>query len=224
MISVLDLWNAELEYSKKNQSGSDSVDAWNLRLKQVQIAFLNILAPLCETNQVAVNLLQPVIVESDTIISSAAGVLTKPSNCIYPLSYSLVTNDGQFEVRYLRYNQLQTYKKLTQRRPDSSKNRVYITMLNNNLRCSPEEALSFKMIYVKEAPEAVIAFTEDDSGDEDKLVYDSNNSVDLVWDSSCYNIILYMMLERKGVSMREPLLNEFAQLGLNVELMNIKSN
>jgi hypothetical protein len=46
------------------------------------------------------------------------------------------------------------------------------------------------------------------------MTYDAGNTVDLAWPSSAANLILYKMLEKYGVSVREQLLQEYAKYGI----------
>src|SRR5690606_35038297 len=92
--------------------------------------------------------------------------------------------------------------------------RVYFLSIGSDIQLYPKEAIPYEISFIGHPPEAKIAFTYQEVGGEDVMTYDGNDSEDLVWDKNAFNFIVYMMLDKYGVSSRENILNEFAQMGL----------
>jgi hypothetical protein len=78
----------------------------------------------------------------------------------------------------------------------------------------PAQAIPFSVFYLVYPDEAKIAFTFSETDDEDIMTYDQADSVDLGWPASATNLILYKMLEKYGVQVREQLLQQYAEYGI----------
>lgn len=206
------VWDRVNDYVKKYQSGFDAVEDYNGKFYQVQYELANYLISIHAINEKAQELLQPLIV-SAPVTASSTGFINKPAEFMYYLS-------GSYEgkpIHKLSANQLDTYELLPQRRGDLDKKRVNITGIDGGWEARPATAFSAKIRYVKQPPVSTIAFTIQSTEDEDILAYDDDATVDFVWSDECINLIVYMMLEKYGVSMREKLLQEYSQLGLAKE-------
>lgn len=206
------LYNRVNDYLKKYQSGFDTVADYNGKFYQVQYELANYLIAIHARNERAQQYLQPLIVSAN-VTSSASGVMPLPAEFMYYLSGEYLGKP----IHKVSVNQLITYETLPQRRGDLSKSRVNITGINNGWLAKPASVFTVLINYVKHPPASSIAFTLSATGEEDILTYDEPNTVDFVWSEDCINLLVYMMLDKVGMSVREELLREYAQLGLAQE-------
>jgi hypothetical protein len=150
--------------------------------------------------------------------TSDSGVLTiaPVSGERYCRIISLFTTikNNVYAVYQVQENELGIIQRMQQRRPDVSRKQVYY-LDNNAIQLYPQQVLSVSGFYFIYPTEAKISFTESVVDGEDTQVIDPSNTVDLAWNPSASNIILYKMLEKYGISVREELLQQYSQLGLN---------
>lgn len=200
------------DISRKHQSGLLSVAEFNRFFAIAQTELVNYLISIHPVNEMADEYLQPVITTAP-VTASSTGIITKPTGFLYYLSGSY---NGK-PIHKLTSNQIDTYEQIPQRRGDLAKNRVNIAGIDNGWEARPASAFTAKIRYVKNVPEAKLVFTKETVSGEDRLVYNDASSIDCVWNESCINLLGYMMLEKRGVSIREQLLQEYSQLGIAKE-------
>lgn len=198
------------DYAKKHQSGLDIAEDYNSRFAEVQQELANYLISIIG-NERAEQLLDPLIVTDTT--ETIDGVIAKPTSLLYLLSGSY---NGK-PIHKLSANQMETYEMIPQRRGDLTKNRVNIDSSNQKWRVKPETATGIKVKYVKAPPVSTIAFTYQSNEDEDIMEYNELATVDFVWGVDCIPLLVYMMLEKYGISVRERILQEYARLGIKEE-------
>lgn len=203
------LYDRTNDYLKKYQSGFDTVVDFNGKFYQVQYEFANYLISILGTNERAAEYLSHLIL-TDNATASAGGVIPKPTDFMHYLSASYLGKP----VHNISPNQIDTYELIPQRRGSLAKKRVNITGISTGWEARPATAFDIKVRYVKQPPAASIVFTEQETSNEYVLVYNDASTVDFIWTEDCMNILLFMMLEKIGIAVREQLLNEYAQLGL----------
>lgn len=206
------LYDRTNDYLKKYQSGFDTIEDFNGKLYQVQYELANFLISIYARNERAQQYLEPILVSAD-VTGSGSGVMATPPDFMLFMSAEYAGKP----VHKVSVNQLVAYEQIPQRRGDLVKKRVNITGINNGWLAKPASAYTITVNYVKHPPIATIAFTETETEDEDILAYDDDNTIDFVWSEDCINLLLYMMLDKIGLSVREDVIREYAQLGLNQE-------
>jgi len=203
-----------IDYAKKYQSGLDVAKDYNSRLAEVQQELANYLCSIAGLNERAEQLLDPLIVGATTA-APVSGLIERPEDFMFLLS-------GAYEgkpIHKLSSNQLATYEQIPQRRGDLTKSRVNIASVEGKWDVRPLTATGIVLRYVKIPPLATIVFTYSSTADEDIMVYDDAATVDFVWGEGCIPLLIYMMLEKYGVSVREELLREYARLGISSEVV-----
>lgn len=219
----LDLWQRINQYGQKYMSGQQVVDTFNGALSEVQNEVFSMLSPYYSTNE-KVRAILAVWVKSvnasatngayaipsgdddpqfDRVISLGVTDIATPPNILY-------------EINPISEGELVFASRMPQRAPDLSKKRVYYLVdAPTTVNFFPKPAsLPFLMYYLVFPDEAKIAFTFSETDDEDIMTYDPDNSVQLKWTKDARNLILYKMLEKYGVTVREQLLQEYSRLGL----------
>lgn len=200
------------DYAAKYQSGLDVVTNYNSRFAEVQQELSNYLISIIGFNERAEQLLDPLI-KDFTTAAPTDGLITRPEDFSHFLS-------GAYEgspIHKLSPNQMATYEQIPQRRGDLSKKRVNISSVGGKWDVKPATATGIKVRYVISPPTSTIAFTYSSTDDEYIMAYDDGSTVDFVWGEECIPLLVYMMLDKYGLSVREQLLMEYARLGIAKE-------
>lgn len=227
-----DLWLRVSQYAQKYMSGAQNVATFNGALSEVQNEVFSMLSPYYSTNEKVRGLLAVWVKSINATATN--GVYSIPSGSNDPQFdrvISLAVTDGanppniQYEINPISEGELVYVNRLPQRKPDLTKKRVYFLVdAPTTINFFPKVAsLPFFMYYIVFPTEAKIAFTYTETDDEDVMTYDSGNSVQLQWTKDARNLILYKMLEKYGVTVREQLLQVYAQLGIS-EMLSQPNN
>lgn len=221
MIAVYDfLWLRLADYAAKYQSGTDVVSAFNSKLSEVQVETFNNLVPFYEVSEKVKTLLDVWVKEqvgsSDSTGFVTAGigdeVVNRPISIGYTSGGSII-----FSIVEIGETELIAIARMPQRQPNVAKKNVYYRFNSpSTLQFYPKAITPYDMFYFIYPSEAHIAFTFTSTADEDIMTYDPTDSIDLAWPSSASNLILYGMLQKYGVSVRESLLQEYSKYGIDM--------
>ena len=224
------LWKRLADYAKKFQSGMDVVDEFNTRLAEVQLELVNTLAPYYQVNE-KVRSIMSIWVRSLSGTSSSTGLIVRPPvvdgvEFMRVLSMGYVNSTGlmSFDISQTTEGEIVIANRIPQRRPSIAKRIVNYVSVGNTIQLYPQQAIQYSMFYLVYPKEAKIAFAYTSIDDEDVMTLDVANTVNLAWDKTAANIILYMMMEKYGVGNREMLLVEYGKLGINASLNEGGSN
>jgi hypothetical protein len=219
MIAVYDfLWLRLGDYAAKYQSGTDTVTAFNTKLAEVQLELHSDFSPYYGKNEKVTTLLD-FWVKQQTGTSPGTGIETIGTdleivNRIISAGYA-PSGAITFAIPAVAENELPAIARIPQRAPNVSKKIVYHRFTSpDTVYFYPAAAIPYFIFYLIYPLEAHIAFTYTSTDDEDIMTYDPDNSVDLQWPESASNLILYLMLEKYGVSVREQLLQTYAEYGI----------
>lgn len=222
MIAVLFLWNRIDAYGAKYQSGTDTVAYFNSALAEVQLEIYNEFSPLYDQNEKVKDLLN-FWVKQQAGTSAPDGtqsIGTDPEIVERPLSIGYT--DGTnilFQIPEVSESELIAIARIPQRAPNVAKKIVYYRFnIPGALNFYPAAETPYFAFYFIYPTPANIAFTFTETDDEDIMTYDSVNSVDLEWPESATNLILYKMLEKYSINVREELLEEYSRYGITQEL------
>lgn len=227
MIQVNQLWKRTGQYGVKYQAGQNLVDAFNGALDEVQLELYNQLAPIYQSNEKVRSLLA-VWVKKQYDTASNGTYTVGNSQGLFDRVVGMSVTDTTaptpnilYAIEPIMEAELTYAARIPQRAPSLAKKRVYYLVDGpTTINLYPAAAsIPFLLFYLVFPTAAYIAFTYTETDDEYIQTYDPTNSQDLAWTSDAFNLILYMMLDKFGVSVREQLLMEYAKLGLT-ELMS----
>lgn len=218
MVSVLFIWNRISAYGQKYQSGMDTVSYFNSSLEEVSNEIFNDFSPSYGKNE-NVNVLMDYWVRQQVQTSPGTGIDTIGTD---PEIVNRILSAGyapsgviQFGIPSVQENELVAIARIPQRAPNVTAKIVYYRYNTpNTVYFYPAQAIPYFIFYLIYPTEAHIAFTYTSTDDEDIMTYDEADSVDLAWPESASNLILYKMLEKYGISVREELLQEYAKYGV----------
>jgi hypothetical protein len=221
MIKVYDfLFQRLSDYAQKYQSGLDVESSFNSKMAEVQLEVFNQFQPYYAVNEQVRVLLSPWVKSWNNYTTGFDGVVpyptADPNDFCRVISLFVMGNNNTpiYEIAQVNENELGIIQRMPQRRPSSEKKRVYY-LDTDRIQLYPQQAISISGFYFVYPTDAKIAFTYNIIDGEDVRVYDSVNSIDLQWNESAANLILYKMLEKYGVSVREDLLMQYSRLGLS---------
>lgn len=223
MISISAVWNRVNELGKTGTSGYDSQDEFNDKIYSVQLELAEVLADVYEENQKASDALAPFIIKTD-ITTLSNGLITKPSDYLHLCTIWLLRNGNIYPTAKLPVNGTATTLTSPVRGPSLVNNDVAYNFVNDKIQLYPNAIMTVRVIYIKQPDLAKITLIPASNADSDYLTVDANpaNTIDLKWPVSMFNIIVYMVLEKLGIEMKEQLLVEFAMLGIQRERINTK--
>lgn len=212
MISFVEFIDRLTDLTKKNQSGFESGAGIVGKTNQCQLELAQYLYSIFEINNNAVDLAAP-ITSTFTGTSSANGILPYPEDYNHLLSLRYVKKSKvTVKCQRIALSQLGIIEKIPQRKPSLEKDRILYTYQDNGIQVYPETALNFKGIHAKYPPDVAIEYSFTNVGGEPKRTVSS--VTDLVWNKNVYNLLLYMVMDKMGLSVRDQLLSEYAQLGI----------
>lgn len=214
MILTVDVWEGVSRLAKSGTAGYQDEEEFNSDLNAVQIALMSMLAPMYSTDQVIKDILGPFI-EPLTGTSSATGVLAKPSD-YFQLATVAISGYPAFSIDV---SEIQMLQFIPSRRPSATDNRYYYFMQSDSINLLPSAVHTVTGTYIRQPDEASIILTPVSEDDRDYVTPTSTDNLE--WPQRVFNIIVYMMLLKLGLSFEKQLIMEFAQLGINTELLNI---
>lgn len=220
MIKILDVWNRISAYGSKYQSGMDTVAYFNSSISEVQKEIFNDTSPFFDVND-KVRVLLNSWVREQYGLTDASGIDTiggAPEIVNRLLSVG-VTDGSQnllFSIPETTESELVGIARMPQRAPNFAAKKVYYRFNDpDQLQLYPRQAINYLTYYLIYPLESHIAFTFTETDDEDIMTYDPTNSVDLAWPDSAYNLIVYKVLEKYAIEVREQLLQSYAAFGFN---------
>jgi hypothetical protein len=230
MVAIYDfLWKRYIDYAKKYQLQVDTVDDFNTKIAEIQIEAITILAPYYQFNEKVRGLIEPWI-RRIYDISDQNGQILRPERVgtLEPvteeyyrlLSIGVIDVNGNilYNIDPIVENELMLCMRIPQRKPDLTKMRAYYIQYDEVIQLYPQTEISYILFYLIYPVEAKLSFTYSVVNGEYLQTYDPVNTVDLSWDKNASNILLYMLLEKYGISSRDELLLEYGKLGIKVSL------
>lgn len=217
MISTEAVWNRINVLSKNGTSGYQTEEEFNSDLAAVQLELASMLLPLYEKNQQVADALSPFITYEDKTASST-GEVTKNANYLGLATIWLYQNLQYYPTNKVSLNEVAMTRISPIRKPLLAKNRAKYYLVNDRIIMLPEQPMAVRVFYCKHPDLATIELTP--VSDEDNDYLEVGDVVDLKWNQSMFNLIVYLMLEKLGVSMKEQLLMEFSQLGIQRSMIN----
>lgn len=229
------MWNRLLDYAQKYQLQMDTVPGFNSKLKEIQLEAINILCPLYQTNE-KVRTMLSTWVRRITDVSDSNGQLLQPARVgveeetseefyrIVAMGVTDINGKLLYGISPAMEAEIVEMQRIPQRKPDLTKSRAYYIAYDNVVQLYPEQQIPYQMWYIIFPAEAYIAFQYVLVNGEYVQQYDPANSADLYWDKSAANLLLYLLLEKYGISSRDDLLQEYAEMGIKLSIQPAVAN
>lgn len=214
VVNVVEARAASYRMTKVGTSGYDSLPDWLAKANEAQLDLLNILRPHYGKITPVDEILSPMVQEGTATFTS--GVLTFPSDFFSFVSMWKTVGEVTVKVPRIKTSMLGTIDQDTVRRPTVAKPKFYMRNSNFVLKPSNGDA-GISMIYIKKPADVSITVTpvEDPTDDYETVTAQT----DFIWPYSAKNLLIYLIVQRLGVELKEEILYELAQLGIKQNLM-----
>lgn len=215
MISIIKFWNAVNNRAVTGTVGYDST--FIEKVNQAQVQAQNTILPFYEDNQAvkdALSLHVTPIVKSTSI----TGELTKEADYMYFIAVISAAGTTAFPINN---NEVSIINSSPIRKPNIDKGRVFYYWKKNSLFFLPAQVMSVDYTYIRAPKDAKIVLNPVDIPNRDYLVPSTNPAdiQDLEWPDKMFDLLMYLTLEKLGMEMKEPILVEYANMGLSREMV-----
>lgn len=230
MISIYNfLWARYIDYAKKYQLQVDAVQDFNSKVDEIQREAITILGTRYQSSELVRSLCAP-WVRRIYDISDNTGQLSQPERVgveepVTEEFYRVVgmgVTDGNGNLLYgispAMESEIVEFQRIPQRKPDLTKSRAYYLNYDDVIQLYPQQAINYVLFYLVYPTDALLAFNYVLVNGEYVQQYDPLNTVDLGWDRNASNLLLYLLLEKYGISSRDDLLQEYGRLGVEISL------
>lgn len=225
MVDIYGLWKDYIGFCAKYQLQVSTVDDFNQKIKQIQNELFSMLHPHYRKNEFVRSLLEPFL-RRIYDISDQNGQLLNPQRVGVEeqttevfcriIGFSVTDGNGNilFPIVKVMESAIGDLQNIPQRQPDLTKNRCYYLSYDNVTQLYPQQSINYMMFYLVYPDEANLAFTYQLVNGEYVQVFDQSSTVNLNWNKNAENLILYMVLEKYGITTRDVTLQEFGKAGI----------
>ncbi len=213
MIDVVEVRKAAYRMAKVGTSGYDPTTDFVPKANEAQGDLMNILTPHYGKIQSLDDMLDFLVVEATPTFTT--GVLNKPNGYYGFISMWKTTGGSKVPVRKLKTNQIGTNSQNSIRRATDTKPYVYFR--NASVILTPSTGDSgLSWMYFRKPADISITTTplETDEDDYETVTAQTN----FEWPDRVKNLLIYLIVQRLGVEMKEPILFEISQLGIKQNL------
>lgn len=203
------------DLAKAGTSGYQSIDQYNRDAKQVMNEVVETLCANYEGNGAVADALEPLLVIANPT-PDGSGFITKPEDFIHLDSIGTVISREKVPFNAINRNEVDSIMSSPVRRFNVAGKHLGYYKESGLVKLLPEQTFSINFRYIRqwETPFlSLIPATEDDD-DYYILNPDPDATIDFELGSSMQSLIVYMMLEKLGVQMKEAILTEYANIGI----------
>lgn len=208
MISVVRLWETLMQSSKNGTNGYQTASEFNRDLSSVQTSLLGLLCPQYAMNTYVQELLTP-------FLKSVTVSTTRPAECAYFLG-ATINDIASFPITPL---QAPIYESSPIRKPSATNLTAYHYLINGGITYIYDGTLAGTMQYIRYPLASTIVLTPVSDANRDYVV--PTAGVELEWNENAFNFILYMMMQKLGLEMKENLILEYSNAGIQMEVAKV---
>jgi hypothetical protein len=211
MVDIEEVQKAAYRITKVGTSGYDSTPEFLGKANEVNLDLMNLFTPHYGKIQAVSDILNPFVVSSTPTI--AAGKIELP-NKYYGFIGAFVTATLK-PLRKLNPNQISTNQQNSIRKRTND-NPGY-SFLDGKIQLTPLTAASgTTMVYFRMPNDVAMTVVPTANEDDDYLTVSAKTNYE--WPERVKNLIIYLLVQRLGVEMKEPILYELSQLGITQNL------
>lgn len=217
MIEIIRFYNAVNDRAVTGTSGYDS--SFLEKVNEVQTQAINTFAPLYEDNQAIKDALGVFVKPKITTTVTGTGLLAKEEDYVHFLAVLSAEGKTAFPINV---NEISIIETSPIRNPDVSKGKIFYYQKADGIYFLPKTPIEVEYLYLRRPVDAKIVLNPVNDANRDYLVpsEETDDIVNLEWPESMFNLLMYMFLEKLGMEMKEPILIEYANLGITKEMIN----
>lgn len=209
MVNVVEVQQAGYRIAKIGTSGYDSTPDAIAKLNEVNLDAMNLLTPHYGKIQALDDILGYYVKETTPTFTS--GVLAIPGDYYGFISFYKTITGNRTEVRKVKTNQIGAVSQNSIRKPTVAKPKYYFR--DGNIILLPSNGdPGLSMLYFRKPADVSITTTPTDGADDDYETVTAQTNFD--WPFRMKNLLIYLFVERLGMEMKEPILFEISQLGI----------
>jgi len=223
MIAIKTLFESFCDYAKDYPAGANPTVEWCKKLNEAQYDIMDKVAPLYDDNERIKKLMRDFITPY-TANTTSNGEITTVPDTLYRIIQANVLPVGAdpILVHYSHENSVAMTYGIPQRSPSLANKIIYYHFTQGGMQLYPKQVLPFSMLYLRKPEDGYIEYVETAIGTGEFALRPVNGTmVDLLWDESGYNLILYSLLEKYGIIKKEVLLTEYGKFGIQTDLINV---
>lgn len=221
MISIIKFRESVLQRAKAGTSGYDTEAEFIVKANEAQRELATNLAKYPEKNQTIKDAISVLMVR-EIKNTSAAGNLYLDQELVIRF-VTMISAAGK-PAHPVSSNELAIIGTSPIRKPSIEKDLIFYSQDASGFWFLPKVAMPIDFIYIRKPKDVKITLVPISDPDRDYVVpsTEAGSFVNFEWPETMFNILMYLTLEKLGMEMKEPILIEYANLGLQKEQLNIQ--
>lgn len=215
MVDNYFVYNRIRDLSKTGTSGYQSLDQYNRDAEQITNMLAEVLCQNYEGNGLVSDALAGLIKTSTGVVVSAGGVLTLPDDYLHLDSMGTIINTKYVGFHKINRNEVDSIMSSSIRKFDATKLHLGYYKDSGTIKVLPAATYSLTFRYIRKPVKPVLALTTVTTADDDYQTLNSGSTVNFEFGSSVTDLIVYLMLEKLGIQMKDQIISEYANLGIN---------
>ncbi len=212
MVDVVQVREASYRITKISTSGYDALDEFIGKANEVNIDAMNLLTPHYGKVKAVDDILNTFVKRVG--LNFTGGAMVLPEDFYgYISTYKTTTVNGvdtNTPVRKIKTNQIGTLGQHSIRKPTQLAPKIYLS--DGNVIAEPANPTNLTMVYFRLPADVSITTTpvEGETDDYEEVTAQT----DYEWPPRMKNLLIYLLVERLGGEMKQPILFEIAQMGI----------
>lgn len=209
MVDVVEVQQAAYRITKVGTSGYDSTPDFIAKANEVNLDAMNLLTPHYGKNEAVDDILNFYVKEAVPVF--AAGVMALPADFYGLIAVNKTTAGSTIPIRKIKTNAIGAISENTIRQPTVARPKYYLRDGNMVLKPSNGDP-GLSWLYFRKPADVSITTTpvEGETNDYENVTAQT----DYDWPFRMKNLLVYLLVERLGMEMKEPILFEISQLGI----------
>lgn len=214
MVDIVEVQTAVNRIAKTGTSGYDSTVEFVAKANEVNIDAMNILTPHYGKIKAVTDILNLFVTQLPSDFTS--GLMGLPDDFYGYIDMPNTSGTAVYPIREIKTNQIGALSINTIRKPTAARPKMYIAEGNINLLPPSADVSDRDLIYFRLPGDVDITTTPvgDSTDDYDMVTAQTNYE----WPARMKNLLIYLLVERLGGEMKQPILFEIAQLGIKTNL------
>lgn len=220
MVDNYFVYNRIRDLSKTGTSGYQSLEQYNGDAKQVTNELARVLSNNYEDNGAVADALVHLLKTVNNAVVSGGGAVTLPEDYLHLDSMGTVIAGEKVPFNKIMRKEVDTIMSSGVRKFNVAKKNLGYYKDAGGIQLLPEQSFPLIFRYIRKPADPVLSLVLADDGDYEIIDPNPINTKNFEFGDSVTDLIIYMMLEKLGVQMKEQIVTEYANIG--IQRANIK--